>query len=81
MSKWRDKYKVHPAADVFPMLEGKDLDELAEDIRANGLKVSLDFQRRAGRDVLLDGRNRLEAMERAALSCDVNVDHDERDAA
>jgi hypothetical protein len=27
---WRAKYKVHPAAEVFPMMEGKPLAELAK---------------------------------------------------
>ena len=62
MSKWRDKYKVHPAADVFPMLEGKDLDELAEDIRADGLKVALDSQRKAGKDILLKRTSLIRAL-------------------
>jgi hypothetical protein len=71
MSKWREKYKVHPAAEVFEMLSSDEIDALGDDISANGLKVSLDFQRKAEKDILLDGRNRLEAMERAGLSCDV----------
>jgi hypothetical protein len=28
MSKWREQYKVHPAADVFPMMTDAELDEL-----------------------------------------------------
>ena len=34
---WRDKYKVHPAADVFPMMSDEELAELGEDIKKNGL--------------------------------------------
>jgi hypothetical protein len=34
---WRDQYKVHPAADVFPMMSDQELAELGEDIGANGL--------------------------------------------
>jgi hypothetical protein len=37
-SHWRDKYKVHPAADVFPMLSDDELAKLGEDIKANGLQ-------------------------------------------
>ena len=38
MSTWREKYKVDPAADVFPddVLD-EDLAKLGEDIKANGL--------------------------------------------
>jgi hypothetical protein len=64
---WRKRYKVHPCADVFPMMTDEELDKLAEDIKANGLKDPVDF---VG-DELVDGRNRMEAMERGAclISC------------
>lgn len=54
---------VHPAAEVFPMLPDDELDELAEDIRTNGLRHPLlvkDGQ-------LVDGRNRREACRRAGI--------------
>jgi hypothetical protein len=73
MSKpWRERYKIHPAAEVFPpMLEG-ELQKLGEDIKANGLRVPItgiyrpgEYDKR-GNSVfyILDGRNRLDAMER-----------------
>jgi hypothetical protein len=62
-SKWRDQYKVHPAADVFPMMDDAELAELGEDIKKNGLRESIKFRG----DELLDGRNRLEAIERAGV--------------
>ena len=40
---WRDKYKVHPAANVFPMMSDKELDDVAEDIKANGLRSKVSF--------------------------------------
>jgi hypothetical protein len=72
MSKWRDKYKVHPAADVFPMMSDAELRDLGDDIKRNGLKHPIIFQHADGNDaeaLLLDGRNRLEAMERAGVEC------------
>ena len=33
---WRDVIKVHPAADLFPMMSPDELKTLGEDIRANG---------------------------------------------
>jgi len=54
---------VHPAAAVFPMLPDDELDELAADIKANGLAHAL-----AVKDgVLIDGRNRREACRRAGV--------------
>jgi hypothetical protein len=71
-SKWRSQYKVHPAADVFPMMSDEGLKKLGEDITEHGLLQPLVFDDvRSNRNrVLLDGRNRLEAMERAGLSID-----------
>lgn len=49
--------RVHPAADLFPMMSGAAFDALVEDIRVNGLAepiVLLDGD-------VLDGRNRLKA--------------------
>jgi hypothetical protein len=71
-SKWRSTYKVHPAADAFPMLSDDELQKLGEDISANGLNVPLAFcwvesGTPAAHRVLIDGRNRLEAMERVGI--------------
>ena len=69
-STWRDKYKVHPAADVFPMMSDDELAELGEDIKANGLKSRSPSGTRQGNaslTVLIDGRNRMEAMERVGI--------------
>ena len=69
MSKWRAQYKVHPAADVFPMMSDDELAALGEDIKANGLRSPITvIDAPDGVRYLLDGRNRLEAMERAGLS-------------
>src|SRR5262249_23126219 len=63
---WREVYKVHPAADLFPMLPEDELRKLGEDIKANGLKESVTLWSMEADDndaVILDGRNRLDAME------------------
>jgi hypothetical protein len=56
---WRDHLPVHPAAELFPLMSKDELRELAEDIRDNGLIQGVDIQK----GKLLDGRNRLDAME------------------
>jgi hypothetical protein len=56
---WRDVLPIHPAAELFPMMTEAELRELGEDIKKNDLHegvVIFDGQ-------LLDGRNRLDAME------------------
>jgi hypothetical protein len=78
---WRDTYKVHPAADVFPMMSDEELAALGQDILENGLREPIKLMR-VGREkqiaentfsqqeVLLDGRNRLAAMERVGIDLD-----------
>jgi hypothetical protein len=57
--------KTHPVAEMFPMLSPDELDELAENIRANGLQIPL-FLDHSG-EILVDGRNRLRACEIAGV--------------
>jgi hypothetical protein len=65
MMGWRDRYEVHPAADVFPMMSDEELAALGKDIdNRHGLKEPITFD---SDGLLLDGRNRLEAMERKGL--------------
>src|SRR5262245_61442630 len=75
---WREDYKVHPAADVFPMMGDSELAELTKDIKDNRLNSPITFlvpEHTLGMDlaylkengVLADGRNRLEALERAGI--------------
>ncbi len=79
MSEWRKRYKVHPVADLFRMMSDDKLQKLGENILENGLKLPIAFcrpftstSRRSRSDlVLIDGRNRLEAMERAGLSTEL----------
>src|SRR3954454_20315900 len=64
-SSWRDRLKVHPAADWFPLLPPDELQALGEDIKASGLRVPIVLWQEMPRSdlYLLDGRNRLDAME------------------
>src|SRR6478736_6505454 len=62
---WREKIKVHPAAELFPLMSPAELEQLTEDVKENRLLVRIvllpDGQ-------LIDGRNRLDAAERAGLT-------------
>lgn len=55
--------KVHPVADLFPMLPEDELDDLAKDIKANGLQHSIVVKD----GELIDGRNRLAACQLAGV--------------
>jgi hypothetical protein len=66
---WRDDLKIHPAAGRFPMMSRDELRKLGEDVIKNGLTSPVvlwsDGKSPA---VLLDGRNRLDAIEIATGS-------------
>lgn len=57
LSRSKTALKVHPAAEIFPMLNAEELDALALDIKANGLQQPIVMWE----GLLLDGRNRLAA--------------------
>jgi ParB-like nuclease domain len=75
---WRDNVKIHPAADLFPMMSDEELDALAADIKKNGLRHRVIVWTPPGKNEnkknlqLLDGRNRLEALERLGLQFDID---------
>ena len=58
-----EKYQDHPIAALFPLMSESELQELAEDIRARGLKDDIVIHQSR----ILDGRNRY----RACLLADV----------
>jgi hypothetical protein len=70
---WRDVLPVHPACGLFPMLPESELRELGEDIKKNGLKSRIVLWSPGAQTdkdqptLLLDGRNRLDAMELVGL--------------
>jgi hypothetical protein len=62
---WRDVVEIHPAADLFPLMAPDELKALGADIKKNGLRVPTIWWRDPATKqlFLLDGRNRLDAIE------------------
>jgi hypothetical protein len=56
---WRAFLPVHPAAELFPLMSESELRELADDIAKNGLREKVAVYKGS----VLDGRNRLDALE------------------
>src|SRR4051794_30389308 len=68
MTSWRNFMQVHAAAELLPPLEPGQFVELVEDIQKNGLLNPVVFYKDDdGDEVLVDGRNRLDAMEQLSL--------------
>jgi hypothetical protein len=65
-TSWRERVKVHPAADLFPMMSQDELDALAKDIAEHGLRNSVIWfgDTPGSEPSLLDGRNRAAAIAR-----------------
>ena len=57
--------KHHPYTDAFPMMFGKELKDLADDINAHGLRIAIV---RDEQGWILDGRNREEACHMAGIA-------------
>lgn len=68
------KVRVHPAADLFPLLEGKEFEKLIEDIRECGLREPIVY---TADGQLLDGRGRLRACAHLGIECESRVEHGE----
>lgn len=58
---------VHPAANIFPMMDDDQLASLADSIGRNGLRHPIVRWVNGGHDILIDGRNRFRACELAGV--------------
>jgi hypothetical protein len=67
-SSWRDVLPIHPAAEFFPVMSADELKALGENIKKHGLKIPVTVWLGEGEPLqLLDGRNRLDAMEAVGI--------------
>ncbi len=57
------QYRAHPAGAVFPVVSGREFDELVEDVRVNGLLEPVVVRG----DELIDGRNWVRACAAAGV--------------
>jgi hypothetical protein len=64
-ASWREVLPIHPAAELFPLMDADELATLAADIQRNGLITSIALWQadKSAPTQLLDGRNRLDALE------------------
>jgi hypothetical protein len=58
-----NELKFHPLADIFPLMEGPEFDELVADIKTNGLRGDIVLFD----GMILDGRNRYRACIEAGI--------------
>ena len=65
------EYKVHPVAALFPLFDETRLDELAADIKQNGLRDPITLS--ADGKTLIDGRNRFLGCKRAKVEAEFEL--------
>jgi len=70
MPSWRNSpnIAIHPAAEMFPLLPEDELAALAADIKENRLREKAAVITKGGRQLVIDGRNRLDALELAGFT-------------
>jgi N6-adenosine-specific RNA methylase IME4 len=61
--------KYHPIADIFPLLQGREFDELVADIKANGLIEPIWIHQ----GWIIDGRNRYRACEKLGIKPEYRI--------
>ena len=61
-TSWRDHIKIHPATELLPRMDKRQLAKLAEDIRRNGLLEPITTMCVNDKEMIVDGVNRLDAM-------------------
>jgi len=61
-------FEVHPAAEVFPLLEGPEFDALCKDIEEHGVREPIVLIQVGEEKQLLDGRNRIRGADRVGVS-------------
>src|SRR5262249_40269459 len=63
-ASWRSVLKIHPACETFPLMSEAELQELGEDIKRDRLQNRIKVVKGGGQYLVIDGRNRLDAIER-----------------
>jgi hypothetical protein len=71
MSDWREALAIHQAAWLLPSVKPEEIAALADDIKANGLQHNVLVIRVDGKPQLVDGRNRLDAMQQLGYRFEV----------
>ncbi len=76
-TSWHDILPVHPACAAFPDMSHEELVKLGEDIKPNGLQQKIVVQKLGEYPnqtfTLLDGKNRLQAMELVGIEFQVEI--------